>query len=312
MEVPDLTSVAGRDARSGLEASLSSSAGQDTIPELRSTSVGNNRDESNDTDGSTVIILSTVLSTFGLILIAGGIWACLRCRRRRSGLFKRGITPIGDDEIETWKGHRCEKSLEEGGSPKSVASPTPRPSSRQHHQKQESTSSTRKPPSVIVYARRSEDQRSPTTPGHHGKISWDGGRLSYDKELPFTPIQARAPNAREGLTDECIPGDDPFIQSPKRRASRLYKQPRAPQQAHTRNRSSRSSLSLNRTGDAVFGYDLEFHGASDEFYPGHSQAYPVSSPPPPRLSLSEDWPRGGGGLSPRPFVRPDEIGRAIG
>ncbi|PSR92412.1 hypothetical protein BD289DRAFT_335720, partial [Coniella lustricola] len=180
-----------------------------------------------------VVILSTILSVVGLVIVCGSIWVCIRYRQRRTRLFNRGITPIGDDEIETWKGHRIEKSLE-----------THLP--RRGHRKHESTSSTQKPPSVIVYARTSEEQwvRSPSTPGHNSTMSWDGSRMSFDKELPFTPIHARAPNAREGLTDEAIPGDVPFIQSPRRRGSRLYKPPRVPHQAHVRRKSSRSSSSL--------------------------------------------------------------------
>jgi hypothetical protein len=71
-----------------------------------------------------------------------------------------------------------------------------------------------------------------------------------DKSLPQTPIQARAPNSRPGLTDESVPGDDPFImpQSPKRAAARLAKPPPlsfagafGPRVHHVRGRSSRSS-----------------------------------------------------------------------
>ncbi|KAF3769131.1 hypothetical protein M406DRAFT_107730 [Cryphonectria parasitica EP155] len=292
----------------------SSSSSNSAAAAAATTSIGDSQGGSSDGSRSTIIILSTVLSTIGLIILAGGIWACLRYRRRRSRLFGRGITPIGDDEIETWKGHRNEKGLGDGNQ-RHAAPPfsSSDPNSR-GHQKQESTSSTKKPPSVIVYARRSEEQwaRSPSTPGHYGQSSWDGGKTSFDKELPFTPIHARAPNAREGLTDEAIPGDVPFVQSPKRQGSRLYKPPRAPPHAHTRHKSSRSSSSLHRLGDGVRYSDVDEYRYSHEGYQNRSRGCSVSSPPPPRLSLSRDWPDGNGGLSPRPLVRPDEIGRAIG
>lgn len=266
--------------------------------------------QSNGTDRTTVIILSTVLSVFGVLVIVGGLWACLRCRRRRSKLFSRGITPIPDEEIETWKGHRNEKSVEANipvDEPQPVMNPpTTRPDSRGHHRNQDSTSSVRKPPSVIVYARQSEElsPRSPPTPNFFPKMSFDG-KTSIDKDLPFTPIQARAPNAREGLTDETIPGDEPYLPGPRRRASRLSKAPRTPRLAHTRNKSSRSSLSLRSPGEGFFGGDYD---SDHEIYPTHSR---ISSDIPPRLSLSNDWPAGGG-LSPRPLVRAEDIGRAIG
>lgn len=261
--------------------------------------------QSNGSDPTRVIVLSTVLSVFGCLVIAAIMWACIRCRRRRTRLFNRGITPIGDEEIETWKGHRNEKSVEADVPQRSAQAPIIPDSRGHHHHKQESASSVRKPPSVIVYARPSEEfsPRSPSTPNYFTKMSFDGKR-SLDKDLPFTPIQARAPNAREGLTDETVPGDDPYVPGPKRRGSRLSKAPRTPRLAHARNKSSRSTLSLRSPGEAFFGgYDSDH-----EMYPSHSR---VSSDVPPRLSLSNNWPSGGG-LSPRPLVRAEDIGRAIG
>lgn len=287
---------------SGLASTTSAAASQG------SSSTGNNQGEtsqSNGSDRTTVIVLSTVLSVFGFLVLAAVMWACIRCRRRRTRLFNRGITPIGDEEIETWKGHRNEKSLEADAPQHRAKAPILPDSRGQHHQKQESTSSVRKPPSVIVYARQSEEfsPKSPSTPNYFTKMSFDGKR-SLDKDLPYTPIQARAPNAREGLTDETVPGDDPYLPGPKRRASRLSKAPRTPRLAHTRNKSSRSTLSLRSPGEGFFGgYDSDH-----EIYPSHCR---VSSDVPPRLSLSNDWPYGGG-LSPRPLVRAEEIGRAIG
>lgn len=264
------------------------------------------------------------MSIVGALLIAGAILACIRCRRRRSKLFSRGVTPIDDEEIETWKGNRVEKGLGDG------AELTPHSESRQGHQKHESVSSTKKPPSVIVYNRRSEERFQPRSPpmsgGLHGKMSFDGGKMSLDKELPFTPIQARAPNAREGLTDETIPGDEPFIPSPKRQTSRLAKaHPRHPRQAHMRNKSSRSTISLNNTYPEGYnqnnnnnnGYesdaDMTYRASHDQqrFYPRHLRVLSGSSIA-PRLSFSDDW-LSSGGLSPRPLiVRREDIGRAIG
>lgn len=297
---------------SGLASTTIDAAAQGT-----SASTGNDRggNQSGVGDRTTVIILATVLSVFGCLVIGLTLWTCLRCRRRRR-LFNRGITPIGDEEIETWKGHnRAEKAIEASVPVNPVLAPARPDNGRGGHQKQESASSVRKPPSVIVYARQSEElsPRSPSTPYQFPKMSLDGKR-SFDKDLPLTPIQARAPNAREGLTDEAIPGDDPYIANPRRHPSRLTKGPRTSTStgmgrlAHARNKSSRSSLSLRNLADGAIlgnGYDSDH----EMYNPAHSR---ISSDVPPRLSLSENWPAGGGGLSPRPMLRAEEIGRAIG
>lgn len=290
----------------------------------------------NQSDGghrTTIIVLATVFSIAGCVLLAGIVWLVIRCRRRRTALFARGITPIGDDEIETWKGRRTEKGPVEMDMECPPRSPThqdcgPHADSGKRHQKSESTTSIRKPPSVIVYARPSEEL-SPLSPNWSlgKKTSLEGGRVSgkpsFDKE---PPIQARAPNAREGLTDEAIPGDEPFVHgSPKRRGSRLSKQ--APPMTtryggggggggHTRNKSSRSSSSLYRLGG--YGYESSDdyyyqHRPSQDCYQGAGPSRVLSPQDPPRLSLSEEWPSGSGvGSSPRLWLRAEDIGRAIG
>lgn len=326
------------------EATASSSAPQttSTLGNADSNSYGNgNSSENSSSDQSdgghrtTVIVLATIMSIVACLLLAGTVWLVIRCRRRRSSLFARGITPIGDDEIETWKGQRTEKGLDMDME-RPLRSPTQQqeqqPTGGKGHQKSESTTSIRKPPSVIVYARPSEEFSpiSPTYP-FTKKMSFEGGiglagKRSFDKDLPFTPIQARAPNAREGLTDEAIPGDEPFVGSPKRRGSRLSKQvSRYPLQSgggggghHVRNKSSRSSSSLHRLGGpggCGYGYESDdmYHRPSHEFYQAGGHSRVSSTQDPPRLSLSDEWPGGAAaGLSPRPFVRAEDIGRAIG
>lgn len=307
--VPQDSGTATAINSAGLQSSSSSSSSNSATS--NSSDNSNNNDSNQSGDRTTVIVLATVMSIVGCLLIGVAIWTFMRCRRSRSKLFSRGITPIGDDEIETWKGQRTEKGHDVDAE---MASPSNDGRTEDKgHQKSESTTSIKKPPSVIVYARKSEEwsPRSPNMPDYpFSKMSLDGGKRSLEKELPMTPIQARAPNAREGLTDEAIPGDEPFVSSPKRHGSRLSKGTRYPHQSHSRNKSNRSSSSLHRLGDRVFGYESDDYRPSHEFYPGHSRV--SSSQEPPRLSLSEDWPAGSGGLSPRPFVRAEDIGRAIG
>ncbi|KAH8881282.1 hypothetical protein GQ53DRAFT_788219 [Thozetella sp. PMI_491] len=264
-----------------------------------------------------VITLSAVLSAVGALLIIGGVVLCWRYRQKRLPFFHRGISPIDDEEIATWKTPRREKApvddLDKADRFGAVG--------RRGHAKQASTSS-RKPPSVIVYnnaygqGRPSVEGSPPGGYGYYGKIS-------LERDLPATPIQARAPNAVAGLTDESVPGADPFVSTPRRHPSRLSKAPpsvTSPRAAHTRTRSSRSSMRSFGDYGSYGGYggysgssDVEFspRGSQDHIRPhhGHSRVYSTSELP-PRLSLGDDGLVGG--LSPRPLFPDEEIGRAIG
>ncbi|KAK4218683.1 hypothetical protein QBC37DRAFT_273858 [Rhypophila decipiens] len=276
---------------------------------------------SNNTSGiasnrTLVITLSTVLSVVGVLLIVGTILICWRFRQRRKPLFARGISPIDDDEIATWKVPRSEKAAMMAGETDveaegAAAGPA---AGRLQHGKHASTSSVRKPPSVIVYsnAHGRGDYRRSTDDGGQSPYY---GKSSLDKALPQTPIQARAPNARAGLTDESIPGDDPFLPSPKRHASRLSKLPptfSSQRRAHIRSRSSRSSMH-SFSGYGYVGSDVPLsrhsHDNYTSNYRNHSRVYSSSSIP-PRLSFGDEGPLGG--LSPRPLFRDEDIGRAIG
>ncbi|KAK4161994.1 hypothetical protein QBC43DRAFT_89718 [Cladorrhinum sp. PSN259] len=273
-----------------------------------------------------VITLSTVLSAVGLALIVGGIILCWRYRQRRLHLFQRGISPIDDDEIATWKVPRdYEKTRTFQGVDTDIEADAAlrKETGVSSHVKHASTSSVKKPPSVIVYSnvhghgyRPSTDEGSPRRSYTQNHPVY--GRISVDKALPQTPIQARAPNARAGLTDESVPGDEPFLPpSPKRQTSRLSKFPPSASSSRRQHGRSRSSRSSTRS----FG-EYGFHAGSEvELSPRHShdhihsrhyhsRVYSSSSIP-PRLSLGDEalFP----GSSPaRPLFRDDEIGRAIG
>ncbi|KAK3394776.1 hypothetical protein B0H63DRAFT_57687 [Podospora didyma] len=316
-----------------------------------SSGVGSNR--------TLVVALSTVLSVVGVVLIAAAVLICCRYRQRRPHLFSRNISPIDDDEIATWKVPRSEKvgfpigdahvedATSRAEAPATTAAgafvtgalskETGSPSS---HAKHGSTSSAKKPPSVIVYSnahgqgyRVSSDEGSPRSFAHNARTSYSANKLSLDKALPQTPIQARAPNARAGLTDEAIPGDEPFLPSPKRQPSRLSKMPPNFSSSHrrfhhhTRTRSSRSSMRSFAGYGSAAGSDMELsprhshepRHSHDAFHThhgnhSHSRVYSSSSIP-PRLSLGDEGVFGGGPSSPpaRPWFRDDNnIGRAIG
>ncbi|KAK1837267.1 hypothetical protein QBC39DRAFT_6171 [Podospora conica] len=291
-----------------------------------------------------VITLSSVLSVVGLLLLLG---ALLLCRRRRRGsrkpLFSRTISPIDDDEIATWKVphmSRAEKAaaLDDADSPPpTAAAPTtptrnPNPTTSPHttHTKdQPSTSSLaplRKPPSaVIVYS---------NPHGHHRRCSSDdsyynlssasppgsGGtrKMSFDKVLPQTPIQARAPNAIPGLTDESVPGAMPFVEVvPHHHHQRRLSKVRSSH--HVRARSSRSFAAAG--GDVWEGgrhsHDYlprGYHGGVG----GHWRVGSASEGQQQHMqqrargvSFDDDG-RGGGGGGWRGGYGEGEIGRAIG
>ncbi|KAM7209320.1 hypothetical protein V8F20_000370 [Naviculisporaceae sp. PSN 640] len=312
----DLTSTAEIPATTRSSENTPSSSSSSTS---ETSGIGSNR--------TLVITLSSVLSVVGALLILGAILICWRYRRNRKHLFSRGISPIDDDEIATWKVPRNEKAAMMAGETdiEAEAATAGPASSGPQHGKHASTSSVRKPPSVIVYSNAhgrgdyrtsQEEGGSPRSFGQSGGQSPYYGKSSLDKALPQTPIQARAPNARAGLTDESIPGDDPFLPSPKRHPSRLSKMPptfSSQRRAHARTRSSRSSThSFSGYGHVGSDVGLSSRHSHDNYpstYRNHSRVYSSSSIP-PRLSFGDDGPLGG--LSPRPVFRDEEIGRAIG
>jgi len=296
-----------------------------------------------------VIALSTVLSVVGLALIVGTVFLCRRKRQRRVPFLSRGVTPIDDDEIERWKSPRDEKAARFQGADTDVEADAAfhKETGASSHAKHPSTGSVKKPPSVIVYNRSYDSQGTRHSTDAESRRSFAqnhpaySGKTSFDKALPQTPIQARAPNARAGLTDESVPGDEPFIFSPKRTSSRrLSKLPpnssTGRRAHHARGRSSRSSTRSfgedyygsggGGGGGSRAGSDLELspryshdhfvrhssqHSRNHTPRASHSRVYSSSSIP-PRLSFGDEVLLGG--LSPaRPmFAGEGAIGRAIG
>jgi hypothetical protein len=309
------------DAPTSPTASATSTVRQTNTSSNGTSGVGSNR--------TLTITLSTVLSVVGALLVVGALMICLKYRKRRIPFFARGISPIDDDEIATWKTSRDEKAaLASAGAAAGTRAPGSGTYTTRNpgHGNHTSTGSIRKPPSVIVYQGRQSQQLprpsgegSPRSPNYNSPGS--NGRMSFDKDVPQTPIQAVAPNARAGLTDEAVPGENAFLPSPKRHPSRLSKFPpnmSSPRgnHSHMRTRSSRSSM---RSFGGEYGYytgsDMELSPrTSNDYYnnmhQGHSRVYSSSSIP-PTVSFGEDGVVGG--LSQRPLFRDnDMIGRAIG
>ncbi|OAA64882.1 hypothetical protein ISF_04292 [Cordyceps fumosorosea ARSEF 2679] len=251
-------------------------------------------------DKNLTIILASVIPGVAFILLCAIL--LYQIQKRRARLFRRGITPIGEEEIQSWKVDKDDEqseTLEQGPS----------------HQRGNSASS-HKPASIIVYqnttsGRVSEDQQPhPTSPPY---------RVSID--IPTTPVVARAPNARPGLTDDTIPGDDAFILQPKRQ-TRLAKHP--PVSAASRHHRAWSTRSISRRPSHECWYGTEHDGTpprhstetftrsrSRSLHQASNNSTAYSTPAkPPRASFDDEMFLGG--LSPRPPVHKSEIGRAIG
>ena len=249
-----------------------------------------------------IIVLATAIPLSILAVLA---FLIRRRTQRRRFLFNRGITPIDDEEIESWKiNRRDEKKLVIERTASHVPAQT-------QHQQSNSVGSVRKPPSVIIY------QHS------HARLSDElvtSPRSLYHKrsvDMPPAQVLARAPNSRPGLTDETIQGDDAYIPPLRRQQSRLAKLPPTSPR-HGRTRSSRS---MSVASQQWYGHFTDFPFTtprqSSEYLPRANRSLDLrrqsrkhSQSHPPRMSFDDEVFLGG--LSPRPLIRKSEIGRAIG
>ncbi|KAI1125697.1 hypothetical protein F5Y10DRAFT_267905 [Nemania abortiva] len=249
------------------------------------------RDNGTVSHDTLVIVLSTVFGIIGVVLIAlAGLWY-LRSRRRHR-LFNRGLTPIGDDEIETWKVSRRQEKEEEAYR------------TQPSHVSKDSTSSAK-----IQY------QKGTNRPSIDAALSTRSFiHNSFSIDLPRAPEPAafaKAPNARTGLTDETVPGDDPFVPALKRQPSRLQKMPpNTPKNVSRANSRANSRTRVGRSNSHPENWHSSAE-SSPNARGGHSRIYSSSSIP-PKISSSSDKEMLGG-LSPPPSRRQqDVIGQALG
>jgi hypothetical protein len=291
--------------------------------------VGNAQGSTDADDNRPLVIsLSVALPVVGIALIVALItWYRIRRRRRSDrGFFSRNTSPIDDDEIESWKsshinekkvaaaaaadnattwtytddsnsitkGETAEDGREASGPmPLSHAIPIQTATTTTPITHYASNGSIRKPPTLIVYQnpRASEDDYSPSSsPAPHSASAWSPS-YKHSIDIVQTPVLARAPNARPGLTDESIRGDVPYVvpsshNHHRRQSSRLMKHsPRSPK--HQRSRSSRSSASA---GSLHQWYGHPSCGSNSPMMPRisadgtHVYAY-AASPTSPRSSV---------------------------
>ncbi|KAL6878630.1 hypothetical protein J3F83DRAFT_242489 [Trichoderma novae-zelandiae] len=250
------------------------------------------------------IVLGTVIPGAFVILFAALIY--YKLQRRKARFRNRGITPINDEEIESWKIDRRRTIVDDEKPP---PSPVATELERAHHSHHASSSvGSMKSSTVIVYQNRVSDEQPPFSPVH--------GKMSID--VPSSPILARAPNARPGLTDETVRGDQAYVNIKRAPSTRLSKS-NSPRHARTKSsRSTRSSFGSNVRREQWYGQ------ASEQNSPRPSaDTYTKSGPPSARRatistpashdtqsSRDDDFPLTG--LSPRPAVLRADIGRAIG
>ncbi|KAG0650050.1 hypothetical protein D0Z07_3858 [Hyphodiscus hymeniophilus] len=159
-----------------------------------------------------IIVLSSVLGSFGIVLILAAIFLIYRFGQGRSPFGHRSATPLDDDEIESWRGTVMEQ--------------------KQRPSDVDPTMLNRQGNSIKM-------QPSPGWTWTASPTSLRSG-VSPTTTVPGTPaFVAKAPNSRVGLTDETVPGADAFIPPVKRQSSRLSKAP----PGHIRSKSRRSSMS---------------------------------------------------------------------
>ncbi|KAG9245022.1 hypothetical protein BJ878DRAFT_503386 [Calycina marina] len=218
------------------------------------------------------IILSSVLGSTAIILVALAVCLARRRRKGRAPFNRRGVTPIGDEEIESWR----------------ESKQTPAVDSQSPH--------TPRGLSIDSIALR-----------HSPAGTWNWNTLPIQQPPPAMTYQpdflARAPNSRVGLTDDAIPGDRPYIPVPRRQSSRLSKAP----PGHERSKSRKSSMSARSTRSFTTGpLILEkpqpsmniWNDPEGEFMTSRSRSRGDEDSP--GTSIFDGLSIGGGGLSPRP------------
>lgn len=223
-------------------SSFSSYSPTSTAPAINTTPLFNISNTGEKKDRTLIIVLSVVFGLLGLGTIFAIILFLTKRRRGACKHTKRGVTPIDDEEIETWRGRK--ESYTEESSPHS------------HHRK---TSST-----VIL--------------SHAPSWTWNPDPTAYDPmtsaetgetALSPPPMVARAPNARSGLTDGAVPSADPFVTPPRRQSTRLAR--------HARSHSRKSSFGLSLVSRSSAEHARHFRDESKSSLQGHRGGSPPVS-----------------------------------
>ncbi|RCI07806.1 hypothetical protein L249_5828 [Ophiocordyceps polyrhachis-furcata BCC 54312] len=288
------------------------------------------------------IVLATVVPVGAVAVAVAVVVVCWWLPRRRRLLFRRGIaSPVDDEEIASWKtdrpGMMKKKNNKDNKTPMTTMTETTDEPDNDNDNDQggllarRQKAPSRKPASLIVY--QTEDGTGPASP------STTACRRSLIDmpSAPPTPVLARAPNARPGLTDEAVQGEDAFVGRPRRHASRLAKVGPPPLATrisrHHQQQQQQHGRSKSCAGHHPHHHHHHQHHHQHHHHSVHShQWYGQARPPrrsadhavpsssmttnpslsPARSSLDEDVLLRA--LPPRVVVgeRKSEIGRAIG
>ena len=167
-------------------ASSSSPSAAQTVP---TSSPSSSVAPSHHGSSNKTLIIAVVCAVVGALLLGLvllGICCCL-LRRRRKTRKNRVLTPVADDEIDSWKSEK------------------PRNPGRTYIPSQ--------------YGRVPSAEHEPVIPplaaGGRGLAPSIETHPAYRPENPFVPVppspRRSAPNSRSGLTDGTVPGDKPYI-----------------------------------------------------------------------------------------------------
>ncbi|KAL2889758.1 hypothetical protein HOO65_020300 [Ceratocystis lukuohia] len=260
------------------------------------------------------LIIALVASISGGVIIISIILILLYRRKRKFSILNRGISPIDDEEIESWKVSKGDDGIEKETLASSFNGKSIRmksvPSAYTRPQTPEAAvlrnlptlspddlglSSTHKVASgVIIYT------GGPTTlnEGIFSSPSTSESSPHHKKsmEAPQTPIQARAPNSRPGLTDETVQGDAAYLPSPKRsttmRISRGHSRghsrshSRGYSNGHKHSSSLSSAMQRHQRNGSSFSFSSGGIGWKDQWLSYHRDVEAAMDPKSPPLLSS--------------------------
>jgi hypothetical protein len=204
----------------------SSSAGSSTSSSAAASSGGGGHNH------TLAIVLGTVLGILALVVIILFLACCLaRRRRRQKRIARRTLTPESE-EVDSWRG-RADREIQYAQLPPG----TPTGGAFLHNERLSSH------PYPIVAPDLRQHPAMREEPSHN-----------HQHQNPFVPVppppRRGAPNARPGLTDASVPGDDPYIGATVMR-------PRSRSMSSSRQRRSNSQQRLRGGIDSTYFSTME-------------------------------------------------------
>ncbi|KAL1890190.1 hypothetical protein Cpir12675_005506 [Ceratocystis pirilliformis] len=298
------------------------------------------------------LIIALVASISGGVIIISIILILLYRRKRKFSILNRGISPIDDEEIESWKVSKGDDGIEKetlassfsGKSiiMKSVPSIYTRPQTPEAAVLRDlptlspddlglppsHKNACKRTPSSSIATTLPSIPQEPSTPQRKtsikanvtkparikkpaGVIIYTGGPTTLNEgifsspstsessprhkksmEAPQTPIQARAPNSRPGLTDETVQGDAAYLPSPKRsntmRISRGHSRghSRGYCNGHKHSSSLSSTMQRHQRNGSSFSFSSGGIGWKDQWLSYHRDIEAAMDPKSPPLLSS--------------------------